>query len=353
MQNQVECAIIIKNLREGIMKTYKIPMEITTDLVINGEKHELVLRRFEPKDIHRIFMAWNNPQSYRYNAIDWDENCILDISKYSHPSEFGMYYMVLEDKTIGEIVGTCRFGDYNWTSDNTDIWGFGYCVFRGDDKEFYSVEDIRKTYEKNGLFKDTKFQNKGYGQKMLSMILEFAEKKGIKKIRDGADINNDGSLKVMIKNGFTHLMQEDKEGNPTSVDEDFDYEFSLDLTNGIPAMLDGKDKERAYKKLDKMREIDNKRFRKEKQDLDNRHKAKSYLYLILTKILNCAKETSKSVILDVYNSLSEDEQVLLFAMLEDRYNAWSKNKDEESWRNCKLLTLIKTTLSENARCSEN
>ena len=102
-----------------------------------------------------------------------------------------------------------------------------------------------------------------------------------------------------------------------------------------------------------MREIDNKRFRKEKQDLDNKHKAKSYLYLILTKIIKGAKETSKSVILDVYNSLNEDEQSLLISVLEDRYKAWSKNKDEESERNCKLLTLIKTTLSENASYSEN
>lgn len=332
---------------------YKIPTEITTDLVINGEPHELVLRRFEPKDVHRIFMAWNNPQSYRYNAIDWDENRIWDISKYSHPSECGMYYMVLEDKTIGEIVGTCRFGDYNWESDNADIWGFGYCVFRGDDKESYSVEDIRGTYELDGLVRDTRYQNKGYGQKMLSMILDFAVKKGVKTIRDGADINNDGSLKVMIKNGFTHLMQEDKEGNPTTVDKDFDYEFSLDLTNGIPAMLDGKDREGAYKKLDEMRDVDNKRYGAEKQNLDVKHKAKSYLYLILTKILNGTKETNESIILDVYNSLNEDEQALLISVLEDIYNAWNENNDEESKRNCKLLTLIKTTLTENASYSEN
>ena len=46
----------------------------------NKTKHYL-LRRFEKKDVNRIFKAWNNPQSYRYNSIDWnkrDVKCLVD-----------------------------------------------------------------------------------------------------------------------------------------------------------------------------------------------------------------------------------------------------------------------------------
>lgn len=328
------------------MEKYKIPTNISTNLKINGVLHQLELRRFEPKDIHRIFMAWNNPQSYRYNSVEWDEKGVLDICKYSHPSKYGMYYMVLEDKTLGEIVGTCRFGDYNWASDDTEIWGFGYCVFREDDKDSYSVEDIRKTYEQDGLFRDTRYQNKGYGQKMLSIILDLAVKKGVKTIRDGADINNDGSLKVMIKNGFTHLMQVDNDGNPTTVDKEFDYEFTLDLQNGIPALLTEDAKQKAYKKLDDMRAMDNEKYKSEKQTLDKEHKIKSYLYLMLTKILKGTKETIKSEILNIYKDLYEEEKVNLNVLIEERLMTWSKNNDEEHKRNCKLLNFVKETLAQ-------
>ena len=318
----------------------KIANEI--NFIHNGD--ECVLRRFKNEDVHRIFMAWNNPQSYRYNSIDWSEDDIREISEYKFPTEWGMYYMVLENKSRNEIVGTCRFGDYNWESDNTKIWGFGYCVFRGDDKEEYSLDDIRKTYQAGGLTRDNKYQSKGYGQKMLEIILDLAEEKGIEEVRDGADINNDGSLKVMIKNGFKHVMQQDEDGNETNVDDECDYEFSLPLIAGRPPMLNGKAKERAYTKLDEMRNQDRITYKDKKEELDWEHQCKSFMYLMFTKIQKLEKQCLeladiKQHLFEILNQLSNREFDGVFNVINSCDANWKQDNE-----NRKYLNIVKDAM---------
>ena len=168
---------------------------------LTNKPKKYLLRRFKEEDIHRIFMAWNNPQSYRYNSIDWRESSVKELSECSWPSSWGMYFFVLEDLTTNEIVSTCRFG--GMCEENEEkIWDFGYSTFRGDDKGNYTIEDIREVF-KNGVKKDSKSWGKGYSSIMLAEIIKIAQKEGVKKLISGADGMNWGSQKVMIKNGMT------------------------------------------------------------------------------------------------------------------------------------------------------
>ena len=78
-------------------------------------------------------------------------NSINDIVNESWPSSWGMYFFVLEDLSTNEIVSTCRFGG-TIKENEEKIWDFGYSTFRGDDKENYTLEDIREVF-KNGVKK--------------------------------------------------------------------------------------------------------------------------------------------------------------------------------------------------------
>lgn len=162
---------------------------------------KFLLRRFENKDVERIFMAWNNPQSYRYNSVDWNKRDVQSLADESWPSSWGMYFMVLEDLENNQIVATCRFGGD--TKEKAEkVWDFGYSTFRSDDEEKYSVGDIRDVF-KNGVKKDELCWGKGYCSLMLDAIIKFAQDEGVDKLISGADGMNWGSQKVMMKSGFT------------------------------------------------------------------------------------------------------------------------------------------------------
>ena len=193
---------------------------------IENENKKFVLRRFEKQDIHRIFMAWNNPQSYRYNTIDWNERDVEEILNYSWPNESGMYLMVLENEETHEIVATCRFGTPDKLKPKE--WDFGYCTFRNDVKEEYTLEDLQSAFI-DGVKKDSLCWGKGYSTIMLDTIIKIAQSEGVETIISGADGLNWGSQKVMMKNGMTFYEIEN--------DGDVDFIIRLKDKNGQSIVL--------------------------------------------------------------------------------------------------------------------
>jgi RimJ/RimL family protein N-acetyltransferase len=193
-----------------------VPKKVKITRIEDGIKKDYILRRFEKRDVDRIFQAWNNPQSYRYNSVDWCKRNVESIVDLPWPSDWGMYFMVLEDMATGEILSTCRFGGN--PEETKPVWDFGYCTFRGDDKERYTLVDIREVLE-NGVKTDSKCWGKGYSSMMLDAIIKIAQDEGVYEIISGADGRNLGSQKVMMKNGMTFSEFED----------DGDVEFSIKL----------------------------------------------------------------------------------------------------------------------------
>lgn len=62
------------------------------------ETERLILRPITKKDVHRIHTAWNNPQSYLYNSIDWNEEDVAELCDRPTGGISGMYFMVAELK---------------------------------------------------------------------------------------------------------------------------------------------------------------------------------------------------------------------------------------------------------------
>ena len=90
----------------------------------NGEK--LILRRFSRNVAKRLYMAWTNPQAFRYNDIpevdmndenEWD--CVGDIADYGFPNNYGQYFFVIyrinPETEKEELIGNCRFGKCPYT----------------------------------------------------------------------------------------------------------------------------------------------------------------------------------------------------------------------------------------------
>lgn len=204
----------------------------------------IILRPFERNDAKRVFQCWSNPQCTRYNDIPFRQEDIEEIANYDFPTKNGMHFMVvtLEDDTI---VGNCRFGTRYDSKKEEMIWDFGYSIMRSDDKDFYTVADIKKAFSTqnpdgskklDGIAKDKHFWGKGYAQAMVEAILEIGKSEGVKYFISGADVRNFGSQKVMLKNGFKLLTNSDG----SRLDPDNDYRFVLDMKN-YPAKPSEKD----------------------------------------------------------------------------------------------------------------
>ena len=200
------------------------------DSVIETER--LILRRMgydknglkltdkaRKKEVLSVFKSWSNPQNYRYNEITWDIDDVDEMFDYDMPTEWGMHYMVVELKETGKVVATCRFG-IRYDDETNTAWDFGYNVFRGDDKETYTLDEVRSVFKNDGLKKDELYQGKGYAKEILNTIMNVARKEGVKKLYAGADIDNFASIKVMMKNGFEF----------DCIDEDGDPCMECDLT---------------------------------------------------------------------------------------------------------------------------
>lgn len=147
-----------------------------------------------------IVSSWSNPFNARYNATKDARGDVEELSQSKEPTfqdlnDYSdcMYFRVAMDKNTSEIVATCRFGKHYECKTN-ECWDFGFNVLL---KHWY----------------------KGYGVEIISKILELARSEGVKTFIGGADIENFGSYKAMIKNGFEYA----------GVDKDGDYRYFLDL----------------------------------------------------------------------------------------------------------------------------
>ena len=212
------------------------------------ETERLILRRFgydkfgnkldkqqRKIEVFQIFKSWSNPQNYRYNEITWDIDDVDEMFDYDFPTSWDMYYMIAESKESGEIIATCRFGKYHDDETNL-VWDFGYNVFRGDDKESYTLDDVRSVFDENGLVKDEKYWGKGYAKEILNLIMKIAKSEGIHKLYSGADIDNFASIKAMIKNGFIF----------STIDEDGDPCMEYDLLNKRQSEMSKEEIDRAW-----------------------------------------------------------------------------------------------------------
>lgn len=170
----------------------------------NFESERLIFKPFsiltdQEKEI--VAKSWDNPFNARYNAMRDAKVAVKKLSESAEPtfqnlSNYSdcMYFRVAFDKTTNEIIGTCRFGKY-YRSNTKDCWDFGFNVLL---KHWY----------------------KGYGVEMISKMIELARNESVKSFVGGADIENYGSYKAMIKNGFDFV----------GYDEDGDYRYILDLS---------------------------------------------------------------------------------------------------------------------------
>jgi RimJ/RimL family protein N-acetyltransferase len=225
-----------------------------------GEK--LILKRFDKIHAKRLYMAWTNPQSFRYNDIpevnmedenEWD--CVGEIANYGFPSDKGMYFMTIHrinpQTNEEELIGNCRFGKcpYKDYKDRNDVWDMGFSIIRDDDKLEYSDEEIikaftsesdQKTLGITALYADNTYWKNGYITEVIATILEIARQNGIKKVVSSADIHNLGSLKAHIKCGMklSEINSEYKFDNDNNPEVDIDSEYKFDNDNDPEVDID-------------------------------------------------------------------------------------------------------------------
>jgi len=214
-----------------------------------GEK--LVLRRRTRKEAKRLYMAWSNPQAFRYNDIprvdmndDVEWECVGNIEDYGFPSEWGMYYMAIYriNENGEELIGNCRFGKcpYDMYINQDGVWDFGFSIIRADDKLEYTDEEIYRAFlseneeKEQGIsarIDDNVYWGNGYITEVIATILEVARQNGIRKVVSGADIHNFGSSKAQVKCGMKF----------SRFDEDIDPEFEINLDKNVPLIFPSKE----------------------------------------------------------------------------------------------------------------
>ena len=160
------------------------------------ESERLVFKQFNElteKQIEEVGNSWANPFNARYNSMKNPYQSVREMISWQEPTPWGNYYRVAFDKQTNELIGTCRFGKH-YASESNQEWDFGFNVV-------------------------LKHWFKGYGVEILSAIIKIAKLNNAKIIYGGADLENYGSYKAMVKNGFVYK----------GIDEDGDYRFILDL----------------------------------------------------------------------------------------------------------------------------
>ena len=157
-----------------------------------------------------IIDCWKNPFCARFNAIKNPSQSVDELASKPEPSFSVMgensecwfdtnYFRVVLDKNSKEVVGVCRFGMY-FEKQNPNVWDFG----------LFNVVMNR--------------WGEGLGVEILKDVCEMVKSQGIKYLYAGADNDNFGSYRAMIKNGFKYA----------GLDEDDDFEYRRDLTKPMP-----------------------------------------------------------------------------------------------------------------------
>ena len=143
------------------------------------------------KEREIIIKCWKNPFCARFNVIKNPTETVEELASKSEPkfSIFGKnlncwydtnYFRVVLDKNSGELLGVCRFGMY-FEKQDPNVWAFG----------LFNVVMNR--------------WGEGLGVKILKDVCEMAKSEGVKYLYAGADNDNFGSYRAMIKNGFKYV----------------------------------------------------------------------------------------------------------------------------------------------------
>ena len=151
-----------------------------------------------------VIKSWSNPFNAKYNSMNNVKKSVKDLCLRTEPTftDLNNYYdcmcfRVAFDKITNKIVGTCRFGVY-YKLKSIDCWDFGFNVLL----DYWYM---------------------GFGTEIIQAIISIAHKQGIKTIVGSADIENLGSYKSMIKNGFEYGGR----------DVDGDYSYRLELNQRV------------------------------------------------------------------------------------------------------------------------
>ena len=159
----------------------------------------LYLRGFTPADAAFALSIWNDPEMGEYLLDECMETVsdeyFREIQALGDDPE--CCYLIAEDKTTGERIGTCSF------IPTGDVYDIAYCVHK-------------------------QYWRQGYATEMVAGMIGYAKRQGAKKVTVVVSSENPGSNAVVRKFGFqlAETLMEKKRGSGR---EFTDYKYELDL----------------------------------------------------------------------------------------------------------------------------
>lgn len=165
------------------------------------ETERLYLRSFKKSDAEFAIGIWNDPVMGEYLAdeamLEISEDYLREIENLADDNQ--CCYMIAELKENRERVGTCSFIPCN----DGKVYDIAYCVHKN-------------------------YWRKGFATEMILGMIDYATKRGAKKITVCVDKNNTGSNAVMKKLGFTVAEENSyKKRGTDRICEDYKYELHL------------------------------------------------------------------------------------------------------------------------------
>ena len=163
------------------------------------ETKRLYLRGFTPADAAFALSIWNDPEMGEYLLDECMETVsdeyFREIQALGDDPE--CCYLIAEDKTTGERIGTCSF------IPTGDVYDIAYCVHK-------------------------QYWRQGYATEMVGGMIDHARQQGAKQVTVVISSENPGSNAIARKFGFrvAETLTEKKRGS----DRIFtDYKYVLDL----------------------------------------------------------------------------------------------------------------------------
>ena len=163
------------------------------------ETPRLFLRGFTPEDTRFAISIWNNPEMGEYlldEAMETvSDEYLRQIQSLGEDPE--CCYLIAEDKSTGERIGTCSFIPVD------GVYDIAYCVHK-------------------------KFWRQGCATEMVGGMIGHAKRQGAKKITIVISSENPGSNAIAKKFGF-HVAETLIEKKRGSSREFTDYKYELEL----------------------------------------------------------------------------------------------------------------------------
>lgn len=163
------------------------------------ETKRLYLRGFTPEDARFALSIWNDPEMGEYLLDECMETVsdeyFREIQALGDDPE--CCYLIAEDKTTGERIGTCSF------IPTGDVYDIAYCVHK-------------------------RYWRQGYATEMVGGMIGHAKSRGAKKMTVFIFSENPGSNAIARKFGFrlAETLVKKKRGTDREI---IDYKYELDL----------------------------------------------------------------------------------------------------------------------------